>query len=100
MARLPRRDPLLDAIARDAFAAIERGERCRDSRDLPESDRCGTELHLRGRVRRVQIWLSAFQAPAALGPPATDQLAAYDDAPIREVGGGAGGEFLNHMNHL
>jgi hypothetical protein len=35
MARLPRRDPLPDPIVRDAFAAIEGGERCRDSRDLP-----------------------------------------------------------------
>jgi hypothetical protein len=35
MAHLPRRDPLLDALVRDAFAAIEGGERCRDSRDLP-----------------------------------------------------------------
>jgi hypothetical protein len=35
MARLPRRDPLLDALVRDAFASIEGGERCRDSRNLP-----------------------------------------------------------------
>jgi hypothetical protein len=35
MARLPRCGPLPDALVRDALAAIERGERCRDPRDLP-----------------------------------------------------------------
>jgi hypothetical protein len=35
MPRLPRCDPFPDAVVRDALAAIERGERRRDSRDLP-----------------------------------------------------------------
>jgi toxin ParE1/3/4 len=35
MARLPRCEPLLDALVRNSFASIERGERSHDSRDLP-----------------------------------------------------------------
>jgi hypothetical protein len=33
--RLPRADPLLDALVRNAFAAVERGEGSRDAGDLP-----------------------------------------------------------------
>ena len=65
MAHLPRCDPLLDARVRDAFAAIEGGERRHDARDLPfvavqvRGDRFGREERT-GAPRGSRHFFEAF----------------------------------------
>jgi hypothetical protein len=67
MARLPRCDPLLDALVRDAFASIERGERCRDPRDLRfvvveiRRDRFGREERARASRGACHFFEALFQ---------------------------------------